>query len=262
MKSAIITGTGIYDIPGFDFHPQTVATAYGDAFVNIGEIDGFEMAFLARHGLDHSTPPHQINYRANIKALQILGVKHILATNAVGSINRDIPPMGLAVLTDFLDFTNNRPLSFFDGGDSGLAHTSMDTPYCPALNEKILHQASQFNLSIIKQSTYVATNGPRFETPAEIRMYSQFGGDLVGMTGVPEVVLAKECRMHYASVAYSINWAAGLEQDLTFVGDQMDDVKTRLALLLVSVLREVTELDCRCEDAIMMMHSPKDPTTK
>ncbi|MRR32220.1 S-methyl-5'-thioadenosine phosphorylase, partial [bacterium] len=96
MESAIIAGTGIYEIPGFEFEKRVVETIYGPALVNIGRKDGFELVFLARHGLDHTTPPHRINYRANLKALKMLGVKRILATNAVGSISREIPPMGLA----------------------------------------------------------------------------------------------------------------------------------------------------------------------
>ena len=103
MESAIIAGTGIYEIPGFAFKEEKIETPYGPALVNIGTKDGFALAFLARHGLDHSTPPHKINFRANIKALQQLGVKNVLATFAVGSINRAIKPMELALVTDFLD---------------------------------------------------------------------------------------------------------------------------------------------------------------
>ncbi|MBE0699402.1 MAG: MTAP family purine nucleoside phosphorylase, partial [Anaerolineaceae bacterium] len=170
MESAIIAGTGIYTIPGFTFEQRVVETRYGAAMVNIGRRDGFELAFLARHGLDHTTPPHKINYQANLKALQMLGVKRILATNAVGSINREIPPAGLAVLTDFLDFTHGRAFSYYDGGKSGLAYANMEAPYCPALSARIVQLAPEFDLTIRPQAVYVATNGPRFETPAEIRM--------------------------------------------------------------------------------------------
>lgn len=258
MESAIITGTGIYEIPGFAFEQKTIETQYGPTLVNIGKKENFELAFLARHGLDHTTPPHKINYRANMKALQSLGVKQILASNAVGSINRDIPPMGLALLTDFLDFTSGRPLTFFDGGSSGLAHTNMDVPYCPTLREKALALAPKFNLKISPQAVYVATNGPRFESPAEIRMFSQLGGDVVGMTGIPEVVLARELGMHYAAIAYSINWAAGLEEEMTFVSDQMAEIRQLLALLLVNILKDVKTLPCGCDKAVMMMHEPEN----
>lgn len=258
MESAIITGTGIYEIPGFEFVQKQVETPYGPALVNIGRKGGFDLIFLARHGLDHTTPPHNINYRANIKALQMLGVKRILATNAVGSINHEIPPRGLALLSDFLDFTNNRPFSFFDGGKTGLAHTSMNVPYCPALGRKILELAPSFDFQIRSKSVYVATNGPRFETPAEIRMYEMLGGDVVGMTGVPEVILARELNMHYAAVAYSINWAAGLEDNLEFVSGSMAGIRQKLASLLVRTLQELKTLNCRCENAIMVMNPPEE----
>lgn len=258
MESAIIAGTGIYHIPGFTFEQRIIETRYGPALVNIGQKDGLELAFLARHGLEHTTPPHKINYLANLKALQMLGVKRILATNAVGSINREIPPTGLAVLTDFLDFTHGRPLSYYEGGKTGLAHLGMDAPYCPALNAKILELAPQFNLTIRSQAVYVATNGPRFESPAEIRMYGMLGGDVVGMTGVPEVVLARELNMHYAALAYSINWASGIEEKMQFVGSQMADVRERMADLLVRVLQEPFALDCSCEGALMISHPPEE----
>jgi 5'-methylthioadenosine phosphorylase len=258
MESAIIAGTGIYAIPGFEFEQKQVETPYGPALVNIGRKDGFDLVFLGRHGLDHTTPPHKINFRANLKALQMLGVKRILATCAVGSINREIPPLGLALISDFLNFTNDRPLSFYDGGKSGLVHTNMDVPYCPAMGRKILELAPCFDLQIRSQAVYVATNGPRFETPAEIRMYDRLGGDVVGMTGVPEVVLARELNMHYAAVAYSINWAAGLEEKMEFVSGKMTEIRQRLASLLVRSLQELETLDCSCENALMVMHPPEE----
>lgn len=208
MKTAVIAGTGIYNISGVRFEQQVVKTPYGEALVNHcrgGEADG--LIFLARHGLEHHTPPHNINYRANLKALQMLGVKAVLATNAVGSISREIPPAGLALLTNFLDFTSGRAYSFYDGGKSGLVHTNMDNPYCPALRRRILELAPQFDLNIRPGATYVATNGPRFETPAEIRMYEKLGGDVVGMTGVPEVVLARELARSSVSLVIS-TWAS------------------------------------------------------
>jgi 5'-methylthioadenosine phosphorylase len=258
MENAIITGTGIYQIPGFSFEQRVVETPYGQALVYVGQKDGFELAFLARHGVDHTTPPHKINYRANLKALKMLGVKRILATNAVGSIKREIPPMVLAVLTDFLDFTNGREFTYYDGGKSGLAHTNMDAVYCPALNAALRIFGPQFGLNLYPSAVYVATNGPRFETPAEIRMYARMGGDVVGMTGVPEATLAHELQMHYAAVAYSINWAAGLEEKMEFVSSKMADVRARLVDLLVRTLQEPLEMTCGCEQALMVMHPPEE----
>lgn len=258
MDSAIIVGTGIYQLPGFTVEQLVVDTSFGQALINVGKKDGFELAFLTRHGMDHSTPPHKINFRANIKALQMLGVKQILATYAVGSINRNMPPASLTVLSDFLDFTSGRPHSFFDGGKSGLAHTAMDEPYCPSLGQRMLSLAPEFGLELRPGVVYVATNGPRFETPAEIRMYAKLGGDVVGMTGLPEVVLARELNMHFAAIAYSINWAAGLEKNMEFVGDQMEETKHKLSLLLIRTLQGHTEMTCSCEKAVMIMHAPEN----
>jgi 5'-methylthioadenosine phosphorylase len=188
----------------------------------------------------------------------MLGVKRILATNAVGSISKAIPPLGLAILTDFLDFTHERPISFYDGGKYGLVHTNMDQPYCPALSSRIRQLAPELGLTVVPQAVYVATNGPRFETPAEIRMYAHLGGDVVGMTGVPEVVLARELNIHYAAVAYSINWAAGLAEKMEFVSSQMAEIRQKLLSLLVRTLQEPMKLDCSCESALMVMHPPEE----
>lgn len=256
MRSAIITGTGIYEIAGYSFRPESIATPYGPAQVFLSEDPQLDLVFLARHGLQHTTPPHKINYRANIKALQMLGVKQVLATYAVGSINPEIPPFSLALITDFLDFTSGRPLSFFDGGDSGLAHTSMDQPLCPSLGAKVLELAPKFNLTLRKESVYVASNGPRFETPAEIRAYGRLGGDVVGMTCVPEVVLAKELGIHFAAIAFSINWATGIEETMTIVEGDRGDLNNRLTDLFIKTLSSDIQFTCRCKSAAMVFHPP------
>lgn len=249
METAIIAGTGVYHLPGFEFEEHTIQTEYGPALVNIGSQGGHEIAFLARHGLQHTVPPHKINYRANIRALQKLGVKRALATFAVGSISRSIPPPSVAVITDFLDFTSGREHTFFDGGESGLAHTSMDEAYCPSLRACLLLLAPEFDLQLVPSAVYVATNGPRFETPAEIRAYARLGGDVVGMTGVPEVTLAHEAGIHYAALAYSINWAAGVENKTVIVTEGVAEMKAKMIALLVQTLREPVALACGCESA-------------
>jgi 5'-methylthioadenosine phosphorylase len=259
MRVAIVAGTGIYDIPGLTLKSQTVETPYGPALVHLGQGAADHLVFLTRHGPEHYTPPHKINYRANAKALQMLGVEKILAAFAVGSINPDIPPAGLALLTDFLDFTTGRDLTFFDGGVSGLGHTEMSQPYCPALGRQLLKLAPDFDVTVYPRSTYVTTNGPRFETPAEIKMFAQLGGDVVGMTGVPEVTLARELGMHYAAVALSINWAAGIMPGaIEIVREGVGDVRAKLLALFIKTLESAESLDCACAEAVLMMHSPQD----
>lgn len=244
MPVAIIAGTAIYGLPGKTLKAETVETPYGSALIY--RVTGEDLIFLARHGIRHDTPPHRINYRANIKALEMVGVKRVLATNAVGSINTEIPPLGLAVVTDFLDFTSNRESTFFDGGNSGLKHVDMSIPYCPVLNKQLLALAPNFDLKLRSEAVYVCTNGPRLESPAEIRMYAQLGGDVVGMTGIPEATLARELGLCYAAVAFSVNWAAGIEKTIRFVpdSDSFDKIKTNLLALLIETLKTTSDAEC------------------
>ena len=246
MPDAIIAGTLIYDIPGKTLKEETIQTPYGPALIYRVEGIDIDLVFLARHGIKHVTPPHKINYRANIKALEILGVKRVLATNAVGSINKDIPPLGLALLTDFLDFTSGRDMTFFDGGDSGVKHIDVSVPYCPSLNRQLIQLAPTFGLKLRSEAVYVCTNGPRLESPAEIRMYAKLGADVVGMTGIPEATLARELGLCYSAIAFSVNWAAGIQKTIHFVGDsnEFDAVKENLLSLFIETLKSTSDEDC------------------
>lgn len=246
MPAAIIAGTLMYEVPNMTLTEKIIDTPYGRALVY--EVQGAEseVLFLPRHGLKHDTPPHKINYRANLKALEILGVKRVIAVNAVGSINKEVAPLDLVVLSDYLDFTSGRELSFFDGGDSGVKHVDMSKPYCSYLREKILALAPTYDIRIHPQGVYVCTNGPRLESPAEIRMYDRLGGDVVGMTGLPEVVLAKELDLCYASVAFSINWAAGFMDTIEFTSDKdaLKKMQKNLLELLLETIETTTDEEC------------------
>lgn len=246
MPVAIIAGTAIYDIPNTSLKEEIIETPYGTATVYQAQGDFKDLIFLTRHGINHNTPPHKINYRANIKALEILGVKRVLAVNAVGSINKEIPPLGLALVTDFLDFTSNRENTFFDGGNNGVKHVDMSITYCPMLRQRLLALASNFDIVIRPEAVYVCTNGPRLETPAEIRMYAQMGGDVVGMTGIPEATLARELGLCYASVAFSINWAAGIKETIEFAADSdsLDKIKRNILTLCIETLKTTSDADC------------------
>ncbi|HIE25220.1 MAG TPA: S-methyl-5'-thioadenosine phosphorylase [Anaerolineales bacterium] len=246
MSVAIIAGTAIYNIPGTTFKEENVETPYGTVPVYRVQGDFEDLIFLARHGIKHDTPPHKVNYRANIKALEILGVKRVLATYAVGSINKEIPPLGLALITDFLDFTSNRKHTFFDGGDRGVKHVDVSITYNPRLNKKLLALAPDFDINLRPNAVYVSTNGPRLESPAEIRMYAQLGGDVVGMTGIPEATLARELGLCYAAVAFSVNWAAGIEKTIQFVGDSdsFDKIKANILALFIETLKTTSDTEC------------------
>jgi 5'-methylthioadenosine phosphorylase len=262
MRGAIIGGTGIYKIAGKALEPQVMDTPWGPAQLFIGQDEAEDMVFLPRHGPDHTIPPHRINFRANLKALEQLGVKRIMATFAVGSLQLTVPPRALVALDQFIDFTSGREGTFFDGGPAGLAHTEMTEPYCAGLRAALLALAAERGLEIQPKGTYVCANGPRFETAAEVRMMGQLGGDVVGMTGVPEVSLARELGLHYAAVALSINWGAGLKGPLTIVESGLDELRTALLSVFMDVLRTPELSSCDCEAAVHMMHPPEEAPSR
>jgi len=241
MAVGIITGTAIYKISSIKMSELMIKTPYGEALVFQGKGKDEDLFFLPRHGPQHTTPPHKVNYRANIKALQMLGVKKVLAAYAVGSINLNLPPLSLVAIDDFLDFTSGRDSTFFDGGDSKVKHVEMSSPYCSTLREILLAFSSKHGLQIHPKGTYACTNGPRLETPAEIRMLSKLGADVVGMTGFPEVVLAKELDICFAAVAFSINWAAGIEKEIRFYENGLSELKEKLPALFIDTLREASK---------------------
>lgn len=213
---AIIGGSGVYDPDMLSQQEERmVETPFGTVEVTVGTYKDAEVAFLPRHGGGHSQPPHLINYRANMWALHELGVERIISTSAVGSLNEDVTPGSYVVLSDFIDFTKRRPTTFYEGPSSlvpekDVVHIDVTRPYCPQLRSVAYDSGAKCGMQMIDGGTYVCTEGPRFETAAEIRMYSILGGDVIGMTNVPEVVLARELEICYASIAMVTNFAAGI----------------------------------------------------
>lgn len=251
---AIIGGTGVYDPQIFNnVNERVVSTPYGEVQLIIGEVSGRQTAFLARHGKGHSVPPHLVNYRANIWALKQLGVNKIIATAAVGSLTEEFGPGSFVLADQFIDFTKTRPATFHTG-ETGVLHVDMTEPYCPELRQELLQQGKNLGIVVSNGGTYVCTEGPRFETPAEIRMYKLLGAHLVGMTSVPEVVLARECAMCYATVAMVTNYAAGISQAaLTHqeVVENMAMMGNNLRLLIANTLQTLTkERTCSCQYAL------------
>ena len=208
---AIIGGTGVYDPAILDnVRDAVIQTPYGSAGMRIGTYRGQEIAFVARHGFGHTVPPHLINYKANIAALKMLGVERVIATSAVGSLNSEMKPGMFVFVDQFIDFAKSQVRTFFDGGERGVVHLDFTEPYCPQIRAKMEAGARALGIEAMNGGCYVCLDGPRFETPAEIRMFAKLGGHLVGMTGVPEAVLAREAQLCYASIAMVTNWAAGI----------------------------------------------------
>lgn len=244
MTVAILGGTGIYNLPGIEVEEKRVRNIFGEAVIYEGKGDHADVVFLTRHGANHTTPPHKVNYRANIRALKDAGVTRIMATYAVGAITNGYPLLELAILRDFLDFTSGRDFTFFEEIERGIGHVEMSKPYCPVMSAKILELGPKHNIGVHDGATYVATNGPRFESPAEIKMYQMLGGDVVGMTGCPEVYLAGELGMSIAAVALPINLAAGLEENINMASGNIDEVRKTMVRLMLDVLRETNDEDC------------------
>lgn len=252
MKIGIIGGTGFYEPSILDSEKDlNVETPYGNVSLKSGSFHGRNVFFLSRHGVKHTVPPHLVNYRANIWALRNLGVKKVIATAAVGSLNKVLKPGEIVVIDQFLDFTKNRPQTFFDDGEVGVLHVDMTYPYCPSLREKIIQVGCELNVEIHQRGTYVCTEGPRYETPAEIQMYRILGGDVVGMTSVPEVVLAREAELCYATLAIVTNYAAGISsrplshREVVETMNKAQDVLRNLIFYLIDVIDENSECQCR-----------------
>lgn len=225
---AIIGGTGLSELQGFE-HVEKVAikTPYARSKVRLIRVasEGKEFIFLPRHGADHKIPPHAINYRANIAALSDIGVAEIVAVNAVGAIHGDLLPGSVAVPDQIIDYSYSRDVSFYDGKLKAVHHIDFTNPYSEPIRQRILRATEAVNASaltaceVMASGTYACTQGPRLETAAEIRRLAQDGCDMVGMTGMPEASLARELEIEYASLALSVNWAAGLSEEPITIED-------------------------------------------
>ena len=237
----IIAGTGFYDLDALeDPVVETVETAYGEARFTRGRWHGIPVVFLTRHGAGHSVPPHLVNYRANICALADAGVRDVVAVNVTGSIDPELEPGDLLCRDDFLDFTKGRVSTLDDGsGPEGVVHVGVVGAYHPELRREILDAASGVGEAIRDGGVYACFEGPRFETPAEIRLARLAGADVAGMTGVPEVVLAVEAGLRYAAISLVVNPAAGVG-----AGDPitMDEINAVLAASSAKVLAILDDL--------------------
>ena len=230
----IIGGTGLDQLHGFNVtRVVEVTTPYATTPVKlaVGCLTGCEgeLAFIPRHGEGHTVPPHRINYRANIDALRRAGAGAVLAVNAVGGIHSRMGPGVIAIPSQIIDYTYGREHTFFDGIDvfagqeatasaeqisAFVTHIDFTEPYDPGLRALLISSAADLDIPVCADGIYGATQGPRLETPAEIRRMQQDGCDMVGMTGMPEAALAREAGVPYASIALSVNWGAGLSDDV------------------------------------------------
>lgn len=252
INLAVIGGTGFY-------HPDilkgskeiTIKTIFGKVELIAGTYRGVSLAFLARHGSQHVLPPHRINYRANIAALKEIGAQRVLSATAVGSLREQLKP-GTPVITDqFIDFTKNRRQTFYEGEDEqGVVHTDFTDPYCPQLREHLKTILHDRGVSFAGKGTYLCTEGPRYETPAEIKAFALLGADLVGMTNVPEVTLAREAGLCYANLSLVTNYAAGISPHPLSHQEVVEMMQAKLSLIREIFMETLVSLpperSCRC----------------
>jgi len=221
---AILGGTGLTAIDDLSItESKAIDTPYGapSAKIQVGTLSGTEVAFLARHGEEHTIPPHKIKYRANIWALKSIGVTKIIAIAAVGGIHPDIPPKKIIIPDQIIDYTFDRKHTYFEDNLSEVTHIDFTYPYNDRLRQYLCAAAKETGIDVYAGGTYGATQGPRLESAAEVKRLARDGCDIVGMTGMPEAALARELGLHYACCALSVNWAAGIvSKEITF--DEID----------------------------------------
>lgn len=240
-----------------DRREQQVMTPWGTAAVLTGRIGGREAAVVLRYGPKLTIPSHKINFRANIWALRELGVERIISQNAIGSVNPVVRPGDIVISHDFLDRTKGRPLSLFDDSECWV-RVDMTEPFCPEVRQSLLAATANMPDRVLDRGVFACTEGPRFETPSEIRALQRDGADIVGTPLVPEVVFAREAEMCFASIAPVINYGAGMAPAVIHVGpgsmnDQYyaDGLHDRIELALIDAVRHLPEQrGCKCGQAL------------
>ncbi len=233
---ALIGGTGLYALPDIEvIERRALDTPWGmpSAPLVLGRFHGRALVFLARHGEHHHLAPHRVNYRANLWALHAMGVRRVLAVNAVGGIRADLAPRTLALPDQLIDYTWGRAATYGDADGAAVTHIDFGEPYSPSLRRDVLRAAQRAGVSLTEGGCCGVTQGPRLETFAEIARLRRDGCDLVGMTGMPEAALARELDLDYACLAVVANWAAGCDPEPRAI--TMDEVQANVAAASVGI---------------------------
>jgi 5'-methylthioadenosine phosphorylase len=271
----IIGGSGLYQIDGIEILDEiAIKTAFGepsDKYI-ITQYKGRKVVFLPRHGKGHKYPPHLINFRANLWGFRKLGVDKILSISAVGGINPNLKPGDFVISDQFIDFTKSRVQTFYEGiysknddteikdevseflNSKRVVHIDVTDPFCPEMRDVLIKVCDKNNFPFHQKGVYAATEGPRLETSAEIKFLRLIGADIVGMTLVPEIVLARELKMHFASISVVTNLAAGISQNrLTSdeVVEMMKEKNEQIKTIILSFIENLPEsFNCECENVL------------
>ncbi len=249
-----------------DVETRVIETPFGNVPVFVGMMGGRQTACIQRYGPDMTVPSHKINHRAHIWAFKILGVERIISQNAIGSINPMLRPGDIVIPHDFIDHTKSRPRSLFDEEECWV-RVDMTEPFCPHVRLALVAGAQDVSDRVIDRGVFVCFEGPRFETPTEIRMFQQLGGDIVGTPLVPEVVFAREAEICYASISGIINYGAGLAPAVVHVGEgSMFDfylksgLQQQIEQATITALNHLpAERTCPCATSLAQAFHGKEP---
>ncbi len=237
---AIIGGSGLARLSALE-NPrrQVMRTPYGEpsGALTFGRFADADVVFLARHGYGHTLAPHEINYRANLWALRELKVEGVVSVTTVGGIRADLGPGTLVLPDQIIDYTHSRKSTYFEGFEMPVIHVDFTEPYTPALRARLLAAARSCGEPVVDGGVYACTQGPRLETAAEIERIARDGGDMVGMTGMPEAGLAREAELAYATLAVVVNHAAGRGDSLHSIKlEELDSVMRATMTRAVRIL--------------------------
>jgi 5'-methylthioadenosine phosphorylase len=240
VKVGIIGGSGLDD-PAIlkDAKEISAETPYGSptSLLTCGSIQGVDVVIIARHGKDHAIYPSKVNFRANIWALREQGCTHILASTAVGSLREEIAPGHLVFPDQFIDHTRKRETTFFD--ENAVVHTPMAEPFCPGLIELLCSSAWDLRIPFHKNKTVITIEGPRFSTRAESYMFRSWNADVINMSTVPEVNLAREKKIHYASIAMSTDYDCWHEEEEPVTWDMILETMKKNANNVIKLFLDV-----------------------
>ena len=251
----VIGGSGLYESGLFTSQKEhKMSTPWGSpsGFIEEGEIDGVRSFFLSRHGKGHTIPAHRVNYRANIDALKSLGVDAIITVNSVGSLREELPPGTFVLPEQFIDFTKNRPTTFYDGGKT--YHISMADPFCPILSRTAVDSGKAARIPMVTSKTYVCVEGPRFSTRAESRFFRTLA-DVIGMTLCPEAQLAREREICYLPICMVTDFDVWADRpvEATDIAAVLSSNVTRVRKLIQDLVPNIpsrSDRACHCQDSL------------
>jgi 5'-methylthioadenosine phosphorylase len=251
----VFGGSGFYAFLD-DVEHVDASTPYGEPSgpLAIGTVQGRRVAFVPRHGVKHQFPPHMVNYRANVWAMKELGVERILAPCAVGSLRAEVKPGEFVIGDQLVDWTKGRASTFYDGPET--THVSFADPYCPTLRQVSIEEAGALDLPMHHRGTMVVIQGPRFSTRAESKLFSSQGWDTIGMTQLPEAILARELEMCFGNISLVTDYDVGVEGEIEAVTHE-EVIRVfqanigRLRELLTRIIAKIPEeRDCECATAL------------